>query len=212
MKRIFAWILLAAMLVTLTACQQAPKGTAWQHIMKDDEVVTLEINFDKQTITAGDFPVYGAAVDSNGNVIGNTSPPEVDIYHFIFDNGDITITYPNGATYLENTSDYGAVVSWYGDYDTQRYIDGSVLAQHLIRAYEETEDQFSLTGGMLVGCLLLAAFGGLLAYEPEEMLCMRYQWRFKNVEPTRGAILETRIMGIFFIVLAVTFILLAIFL
>ena len=71
-KRICALVLLVLMLLTLVACESSPKGTTSQYIEKNDEVVTLVINFDERTITAGDFPFSVTAVDSNGNVIGGT--------------------------------------------------------------------------------------------------------------------------------------------
>lgn len=212
MRRKFAAMLLAVLLLTLTACSAGPKGTELQFLSKDGDMVTAVYDYDAQTITVGGDMFTITAVGDGVPDWSDTSAEDEVVYHYEYDNGDITIVYPNGATYWESSTSYGAVSGWDGDYDTQRYIDGSMLAQHLIQAYEGEKDQFSLTGGMVFGCLLMAAFGAVLAYAPEEVLYLRYQWRFKNVEPTDAAILETRIMGIFFIAVVVVFVLLAIFL
>ena len=116
----------------LAACHQEPKGTAWGVVSKDDETIGLTIYFDNGIIRASDKMATVVAYDSYGNVIGNTQTE--DEYRYEYDNGDITIHYPNGATYWESASANGAIGGWDGDYDTDRYIDGMTLAMQLTQA------------------------------------------------------------------------------
>ena len=179
MKRKIAIVLLAVMLLTLAACERAPKGTTWQHIMKDDEVVTLVINFDQQTITAGGDLVIITAVDNNGTVIGGTPQKEGDVYHYTFEDENITITYPNGATWWTSSTAGG----WDNDYDPKRYIDGDILAQQL--------------------SLIIIVVSILDIKHPDVLHRMRYGLWVQNAEPTEFALTISRLCGVVAIVLAV---------
>lgn len=187
------------MLLALTACQRSPKGTTWQHITKDDEVLTLVIDFDAKTITAGDFPFSITAVDSNGNIIGDAPQKEGDVYHYTFDDGDITITYPNGATWWAN----GSVGGWDGDYDTGRYIDGDTLARQLTQAHQYARKNWDNV--LIVGlvCLLIIGLCIVDIMHPDIFYKMRYGLWVQNAEPTEFALMMSRIGGIVGIVLAV---------
>ena len=203
MKRKIAIVFILVMLVLLTACGRAPKGTDWRPISIDGEAVSLVINFDEQTITVGGELITITAYGSNGDVIGPTAPEkELDIYHYTYDDGDITITYPNGATYWESASANGAIGGWDGDYDTDRYVDGMTLAMQLNRAYRNAGknwDEVVLTGLL---CLVLAGFGLVDVMHPELFYELRYRWRFKNVEPTELALTMSRVSGIAIIVIS----------
>ena len=203
MKQKIAVILLAAMVLMLAACHQEPKGTSWGVISKDDEAIGLTIDFDNRIIRASNEMVSVVAYDSYGNVIGNTQTEEEDVYHYTYEDGDITISYPNGATYWESASANGAIGGWNGDYDTERYIDGMILAQQLNLAYQNSGknwDEVVLTGLL---CLVLAGLGLVDVMHPELFYELRYRWRFKNVEPTELALTMSRVSGIAIIVISV---------
>ena len=199
MKRKIAIVLLAVMLLTLVACQRAPKGTTWQHIMKDDEVVTLVINFDQQTITAGGDLVIITAVDNNGTVIGGTPQKEGDVYHYTFEDENITITYPNGATWWTSSTAGG----WSDDYDPERYIDGDTLAQQLTQAYQYSRKNWDHV--LVVGffSLIIIVVSILDIKHPDVLHRMRYGLWVQNAEPTEFALTISRLCGVVAIVLAV---------
>ena len=203
MKRKIAIVLLAVMLLTLAACERAPKGTTWQHIMKDDEVVTLVINFDQQTITAGGDLVIITAVDNNGTVVGGTPQKEGDVYHYTFEDENITITYPNGATYWESATTTGAVIGWDNDYDPKRYIDGDTLAQQLTQAYQYSRKNWDhvLVAGFFA--LIIIVLSILDIMHPDVLHKMRYGLWVQNAEPTEFALTISRLCGVVAIVLAV---------
>lgn len=207
MKRKIAFILMLVMLMLLTACQQAPKGATWQHITKDGEVVGLTINFDEQTITASDDIVTVIAYDSNGNAIGDTPTEDKDVYHYTYDDGNITITYPNGATYWESSTAGG----WDNDYDPERYIEGDVLAQQLNQAYQYARKNWDSV--FLVGlvCLLIIGLCIVDIIHPDIFYRLRYGLWVQNAEPTEFAMTMSRIGGIVGIVLSVILFLLVLF-
>ena len=105
MKRVITVVLLIVIAVSLTACSTRPEGTEMQTLVTKSGMVKAVYDYDAQTITVGG-----------------------DAYHYEYSGGDCTITYPNGAAYWESATSYGAVSGWDGDYDTELYIDGSVLA------------------------------------------------------------------------------------
>ena len=199
MKRKIAIALLAVMLLTLAACGRAPKGITWQHVMKDDEVVTLVINFDQQTITAGGDMVAITEVDNNGTVIGGTPQNEGDVYHYTFEDENITITYPNGATWWTSSTAGG----WSNDYDPERYIDGDILAQQLTQAYQYSRKNWDHVLVMGLVSLIIIIVSILDIMHPDIFHKMRYGLWVQNAEPTEFALTISRVGGVVAIVLAV---------
>lgn len=203
MKRMIAIVLLAVTVLTLAACQQAPEGTTSRYITKDGETVTLLINFDEKTITAVDDVFYITAVGNNGEIIGDTPTEDRDVYHYTFDNGNITITYPNGATWWENATDTGAVGGWDGDYDTKRYISGMTLGQELTLAYQYARKNWDEVVIMGFVCLITIGVGVLGITHPELGYKLRYGLWVQNAEPTEFAITMSRIGGVICIIVSV---------
>ena len=208
MKRKIAVVLIFVMLLTLTACQRAPKGTDQMFISIDGKAISLVINFDELTITASDALVTVTGVDGSGNVIGTTPPGIRDVYHYTYEDGNITITYPNGAIWWESSTAGG----WDDYYDPQRYIEGDVLAMQLNQAYHDAEDRIPLDGRILVGSLFLMIVGAIMAYDPKTVATLRMRWWVKDPEPTEYALRSTRSMGIFFGGMGALILLAAIFL
>ena len=191
------------MLLTLAACQRAPKGTTYQVIQKNDEIVSLVIDFDEKTIAAGEGIVSVTAYDSNGNAIGSTPQKEKDVYHYTFEEGNITITYPNGATWWENTTDTGAIGGWDGDYDTDRYIDGAVLAQQLNQAYQYSRKNWDEVVIVGLVCLVIIGLSIVDIMHPDIFYRVRYGLWVRNAEPTEFALMVSRICGVICIIASV---------
>ena len=200
LKRIIAVILLAVTVLTLVACQQAPEGFTWRHIYENGEVVALLINFDTQTITVSDDKHSAIAVGSDGTLLESTSAEKGDVYRYTYDDGDITITYPNGATWWENTSDTGAVGGWSGDYDTNRYIDGSTLGQELTLAYQYARKDWDEVVIIGLLCLVIIGLGVVAIVHPELGYELKYRMWFENVEPTEFALRMSQLTGVIMIV------------
>ena len=208
MKRIFALILVAVMLLTLSACSTGPRGTETQAVLKDDELVFLFFDYDKKIITASRemFTItYEGEEVLNG---GDTSAGGENVYRYEYNNDAITIFYPNGAIWSQTPTSTGAAISWDDTYDPQQYIEGDVMAQYLTNAYNAPREG---VGGVGLFCLIIAAIGVAMLAAPEELIEMKYGWRFKNAEPTEFAVWEVRIGGIVVIVAAVVIFLIAAF-
>jgi hypothetical protein len=212
LKRKIAIVFILVMLVLLTACGRAPKGTDWQPISIDGEAVSLVINFDEQTIAVGGELVTITAYGSNGDVIGPTAPEkEPDIYHYTYDDGDITITYPNGATYWESASANGTVSGWDGDYDTDRYVDGMTLAMQLNQAYRNAGKDWDYVVSAALFGIVMIIVGIFMIKDPETMIQWEYGLRFYHVEPTEFYIGATRVSGVVLIAAAVILFLVALY-
>ena len=199
MKQKIAIVLLVLMLLTLAACQRSPRGTTYQFIQKNDETVSLVINFDEKTIEAKDWPGSVTAYDSNGNVIGGTPQKEKDVYHYTFEDGDITITYPNGALYNET----GALISWSDDYDPDRYIDGETLVRQLTQAYQYSGKNWDHVLIMGLVALVVIAVSIMDIMHPDIFYRVRYGLWVRNAEPTEFALTVSRICGVIAIVISV---------
>lgn len=208
MKRKIVVVLILVMLLMLTACAAKPKGTTWQTITKNGEVMGLTINFDDHTITAGEGMHSAVAVGSNGEVL---TPAEADIYHYTYEDGDITIRYPNGATYWESASANGAVSGWDGDYDTDRYVDGMTLAMQLNQAYNNSGKNWDEVVIIGIVCLVIIIVGIFMVKDPEMVIHMKYGLRFSYAEPTEFALSEVRFGGIIAILGSVILFLVAVF-
>ena len=199
------------MVLMLAACHQEPQGTAWGVVSKDDETIGLTIDFDNKTITASGEMVSVVAYDSYGNVIGNTQTEEEDVYHYTYEDGDITITYPNGATYWESASANGAIAGWDGDYDTDRYIDGMTLAMQLTQAYNNSGKNWDEV--VIIGLVCLVVIGLCLVdvIHPEWFFELRYSLWVRDAEPTEFALMMSRMGGVIGIVLCVIMFLIVLF-
>ena len=196
MKRIFALILIAVMLLTLSACSTGPKGTEFQTVEHNGNIVILTFDYDEKTITE----------DNSFNDTGKWNA----VYHYEYDNDNITIFYPNGAVWIESPTSTGAAISWDDNYDPQRYIEGDVFAMYLNRAYMSPQIREGIVG-IGFACLIMAAVGVVMIKAPEELIEMKYGWRFKNAEPTEFAVWEVRIGGIVVVVGAIVIFLIATF-
>ena len=207
MKRTVALLLLVVMVITLSACSASPRGIETQVVGKNGEPVILTFNYDEKTITAGGDMF---TVEVGGVPVWSDTPAEdEDVYRYEYDGGNITITYPNGAVWNEAPTSTGAAISWDDNYDPQRYIEGDVFVPYLKQAYMPQYREG--IGGIGFACLIMAAIGVVMFAVPEELIEMKYGWRFKNAEPTEFAVWEVRIGGIIIVVVAIVIFLIAAF-
>ena len=195
MKRTVALLLLVVMVITLSACSTGPRGTEIQTVEHNGNIVMLTFNYDERTITAS----------NEWNDTGEANA----VYPYEYNGGNITITYPNGAVWIESPTSTGAVISWDDNYDPQRYIEGDVLARYLEEAHRPQSREGIV--GIGFACLIMAAIGVVMFAVPEELIEMKYGWRFKNAEPTEFAVWEVRIGGIIIVVVAIVIFLIAAF-
>ena len=178
--RLFALILVLA--VVLSGCQKVPETYTYVNNGK-----TLTVNTVEQTVDDGRY-----------------------IYRYtVSENGGITITYPDGSIYPDNTSGLGEIIinGENGMEDTNsRYLSGWVLVNSLEKAVGK-KATFHV-GYFLLG-LLLAGLGLFHYLAPETAIYWKHMWWFKDAEPTDYAIWMTRFSGIVAIIAGVIFVLIS---
>ena len=120
------------------------------------------------------------------------------VYHYQFSGNEITLEYPNQATYSQ--TDYGGSIAsgWTENYDDARYVPGDVLIGVL---YADSPPS-RRTGNPLIGLLFLAV-GLWNAISPYSSWYLSHGWRYKNAEPSDLALGLTRAGGIFAILLGI---------
>ena len=183
MKRILA-ILLLAVTVFFAGCQKIPETYTYRHNGK-----TLTVNTVEKTIDDGRY-----------------------LYHYTLseDNG-ITITYPDGSVYPDNTSSLPVIIIGNDNVieDTNSpYLSGWVLVNSLEKAVGKNPTFH--VGFFLLGILMLGA-GAFLILDPETAIYLRHMWWFKDAEPTDFAIGMTRFGGVISAICGVVMTILAFF-
>ena len=207
MKRKIAIILILVMILMLTACAAKPKGTEIKTVEKNGDTLFAIYDYDAKTIRVGSTlaSVYGP----DGELIWEED--RKDEYRYEYDNGDITIHYPNGATYWESASANGAIGGWDGNYDTERYIDGMILAMQLTQAYNNSGKNWDEVVIVGLVCLLIIGLGIVDIMHPELLFSLRYRLWVRDAEPTEFALILSRMGGVIGIVLCVIMFLIVLF-
>ena len=170
-NRTAAFVLTFLLLLLLTGCREKPSPICTITYM--DQEYTLDQV--KQTITHSG-----------------------DVYHYQFSGNEITLEYPNQATYSQ--TDYGGSIAsgWTENYDDARYVPGDVLIGVL---YADSPPS-RRTGNPLIGLRFLAV-GLWNAISPYSSWYLSHGWRYKNAEPSDLALGLTRAGGIFAILLGI---------
>lgn len=170
-NRTAAFVLTFLLLLLLTGCREKPSPI--RTITYMDQEYTLDQV--KQTITHSG-----------------------DVYHYQFSGNEITLEYPNQATYSQ--TDYGGSIAsgWTENYDDARYVPGDVL----IGVLHTDSPPSRRTGNPLIGLLFLAV-GLWNAISPYSSWYLSHGWRYKNAEPSDLALGLTRAGGIFAILLGI---------
>lgn len=170
-NRTAAFVLTFLLLLLLTGCREKPSPICTITYM--DQEYTLDQV--KQTITHSG-----------------------DVYHYQFSGNEITLEYPNQATYSQ--TDYGGSIAsgWTENYDDARYVPGDVL----IGVLHADSPPSRRTGNPLIGLLFLAV-GLWNAISPYSSWYLSHGWRYKNAEPSDLALGLTRAGGIFAILLGI---------
>lgn len=153
----------------LTGC--ASKNPTEHRIDIDGNIRTVTLDPAAQTVTDGD-----------------------DVYHYTVNGNDLQITYPNGAVYEES----GSSISWYGNYDSERYLSGFLLS-NVIQSTRSSPDE----PAPLICALLLFALGLFGIVSPRGMWYLSYGWHYKDAEPSDTALTINRVGGVGFIILSI---------
>lgn len=155
---------LLALLLLLTACGGEKSPNVYE---QNGYTVDLE----NRTITHGE-DVYTYVISGSGS------------------SSEITITYPNEATYYWTWSGSFGHGGWSDDYDPDRYADGDTLME-LLNFQPEPEK----SGPSPLLAILLLAAGIFNLVSPRTAWYLSYGWRFKNAEPSNAALVLGRLGG-----------------
>lgn len=154
---------LLALLLLLTACGGETSSVYEQN--------GYTVDLENRTITHGE-DVYTFAISGGGS------------------GSEITITYPNGATYHWTWNGNFGHGGWSDDYDPDRYADGETL-MGLLNFEPEPEK----SGPSPLLAILLLAAGIFNLVSPRTAWYLSYGWRFKNAEPSDAALVLGRLGG-----------------
>ena len=110
----------------------------------------------------------------------------------------LTITYPNGSTYSETSSDGIVTISTSKDYNNYLQLDGATLCDVL----EEELPASGHSGNPFLG-LLVILMGLFPLLAPRAAWYLELGWRFKNAEPSELSLILNRICGAFFIIVGI---------
>lgn len=167
MKRI---LLLVALLALLCSCGKG--DPAIYDVTKDG--MTFTVDRTAKTITRGEI-----------------------VYQYEVSGQNVTVTYPNGASYFQQHYPGGTVstysAGWNEIYESSHDIPGETLVAVL--AKEWVPRGSSSRGNPLLG-LLIIALGGWNVISPRTAWEVSYGWRYKDAEPSDAALYVGRIGGI----------------
>ena len=112
---------------------------------------------------------------------------------------NVTIHYPNGASYWWEGTNFGGYGGNSSGYDESLYASGEVLTEIL----EEKAPKPPKSFAEILGGLIFLGFGILFAAKPEVFARRRVCLWVKNAEPSDFAISMYRISGVFMIIASV---------
>ena len=172
MKHFRVFLPLLFLALVLSGCGSAAREPYEYTFSRDNQVKTIRINPETQTILDG-TNVYTYQVEAS-NVCTT-----------------YVIDYPNGAIYHwmspENGSGAGG---WSDDYDPERYIPGNIL----VHALEQNHPRAKI-GNIGMG-ILLVLLGAVNFFLPELPFYLRYGWAVRDAEPSDTYLTLTRIGGV----------------
>lgn len=166
MKRF--WMIILALLLTVSLFGCAEKQTNY----------TLTMRGNKYTV----------------DTVQKTVSDGENVYHYKATGGassfDVTITYPNGATYSFNQSGGMGMSSWSDDYTEDVYTPGDILVEVL-----QAEAPKRFNSEKILAGLILIAVGIFDVLVPKATWYLGYGWRYKDAQPSDAALAFARIGG-----------------
>jgi len=131
-------------------------------------------------------------------------------YFYQYEDGKLTITYPNGYRYVSGLSGNGSG-SWQaplgGDLSSFSakslgYADQELMTQAVMARLFPVEGKPHISGQTLLGMALFAS-GLLGVIKPRFCWMLSYGWRFKNAEPSDAALAVQCIGGVILSVIGI---------
>lgn len=141
-----------------------------------------------------EYSVMKNGIEYRVDTAQNTISDGENIYDYVFsgdhENFNITITYPNGATYCYGQSNGVGSGSWSRDYTEGEYASADTLIDVARQNAPQKRNPMRFVGAAV---LLALGLCDILAPKVTWFLC--YGWRYKDAEPSDAALLFARIGG-----------------
>ena len=174
MKKVWLFLVCALLIFGLCAC-----ASTQEPYTVEKNRLTFQIDPEAKTISDGtDTYSYSLSGTSSG-------------YR-------LTITFPNGSTYSESSSDGIVTISTSKDYKYDTYPDGGTLCAVLEDEISGIRSSHSPIGGILTFLL-----GLLCLLAPRFIWYVGWGWRFKDAQPSDLALILNRICGAVFIIIGI---------
>lgn len=175
MKRAVVLLLLAVLLLSGCAKAEQPRYI-------EDAELGLTVDTQQQTITDGTYT-----------------------YHYTVSDTQITVTYPNGATYYRNFHEYSEGASyvtenWSEDYDDVTYRDAWDLLSVIPEEELGTQSGTQMDVTAILAGVGMIAVGILCVGSPYTVWYGEHGWKYKDAEPSELALSMATIGGVILLI------------
>lgn len=183
MKRLFVILITVFLLLTLFGCT---KQEAVYTVSRDG--ITYIVDTTQKTISDGTHLYHYQNTGNSSSV-------------------NITIQYPNGASYwYAGTKGFGQS-GWSDDYLIGTSIEGEYVSGDVLVDVVQENMPKRVDGKKIIVALILIALGVFEVCLPGVLWHLRYGWRYKNAEPSDAALIVSRIGGVIVIIAGILFML-----
>lgn len=140
------------------------------------------------------FSISRNGIDFQVDRVEKTISEGNNTYHYAFSgdtsSSNVTITYPDGASYWYSQSGTMGQGGWSEDYVEGTYVSGNILVDIVQEIAPRKAEP-----GKMIGAIILIALGLTDILFPRILWYLGYGWRYKNAEPSDAALIFSRIGG-----------------
>lgn len=147
----------------------------------------------------------GIPVEVDGHTLvvdfqAGTITGEGEVYSFAIQGDSIRIDYPNGVYFVRT----GSATAGYGPVDQPFSTAGYLSEDTLFKALEGGDTEGGWRPGSYAPlAVLLLPLGIFSLAKPERAWYVSWGWRYKNAEPSDGALLAQRLEGVVLVVIGI---------
>ena len=147
----------------------------------------------------------GTPVEVDGHALvvdfqAGTITGEGEVYSFAIQGDSIRIDYPNGVYFVRT----GSATAGYGPLDQPFSTAGYLSEDTLFKALEGGDTEGGWRPGSYAPlAVLLLPLGIFSLAKPERAWYVSWGWRYKNAEPSDGALLAQQLEGVVLVVIGI---------
>ena len=171
---------IVGILLFLAACGRETAERQAEAIEMEVEGQSAVVRFDQGTLSSG-------TIEAGENE-----------YAFAYDmSGALTIRYPNGSVFTLVNGGAAASLEYDGEeFRSKGYLDGLSLVWGLESALEQARGTSGKNSPSPLLAMVLSSLGLWNLLAPRSVWYLSSGWRYKNVEPSDGAIIVYRLGGV----------------